>query len=92
MDVGQDTALSNRHMTQKFVQFLVVADGKLEMTGNNTSLLVITSGISSQLKNLSSEILQDCSEIDRGTFFRKFSYSSSLKKSVEILPAPTRWA
>lgn len=37
------------------------------MTGNDTGLLVVTGSVSSQLENLSSEVLEDSSEIDGST-------------------------
>ena len=54
LDVGQYTTLGNGNSGEQLVQLLVVADGKLEMTGDDPSLLVITSSIASQLENLSS--------------------------------------
>ena len=54
-------------MTKKLVQFLIVTDGKLEMTRNDTSLLVITSSITSQLENFSGEVLKNSSKIDGST-------------------------
>lgn len=37
------------------------------MTGNDTGLLVITGSVSSQLENLSSEVLEDGSEVNRSS-------------------------
>ncbi len=54
MDVREHTALGDGDVAEKFVQFLVIANGELEMTGNDTSLLVVTCCVSRQLKNLSS--------------------------------------
>lgn len=54
MNVGKHTALGDGDMAEKLVQLLVVADGELEMTRDDTGLLVVTSGVSSQLKDLSS--------------------------------------
>jgi len=67
VDVGQNTTLGDSDMSEKFVQFLIVTDCELEMTGNNTGLLVVTGGVSSQLKNLSREILEDGSKVDGST-------------------------
>ena len=47
MNVGQDTTLRNGDMSEKLVQFLIVADGELEMTGDDTSLLVVSGGVAS---------------------------------------------
>ncbi|KAF7223857.1 putative LOC107388332-like protein [Nothobranchius furzeri] len=66
LDVGQHTTLSDGDSTQQLVELLVVADGQLQVTGDDTSLLVITSSVSSQLQDLSSQILQHCSQVDRG--------------------------
>lgn len=54
MNVGKHTALGDGDVAEKFVQLLIVADGKLEMTRDDTRLLVVTCGVSSQLKDLSS--------------------------------------
>ncbi len=54
-------------MSQKLVQLLIVTDGELEMTGNDTRLLVVTGSVTSELENLSSEVLEDGSEVDGST-------------------------
>lgn len=54
------------------------------MTGNDTGLLVVTGSVSSQLENLSSEVLKDSSEIDGSTSTntRKESVSNTLNGKV----------
>lgn len=64
LDVGQYTTLGNGHTGEELVQFLVVADGQLKMTGDDPRLLVVTSGISCQLEDLSGEVLHDGSQVD----------------------------
>ena len=54
MDVRKHTALGDGDVAEKLVQFFIVADGELEMTGDDTGFLIVTRGISGQLKNLSS--------------------------------------
>lgn len=54
MNVGKHTTLGDGDVAEKLVQFLVIADGELEMTGDDTGLLVVTCGVSSQLENFSS--------------------------------------
>jgi len=66
VDVRQNTTLRDGHMTKKLVQLFVVSDGELEVTRNDTRLLVVTSGIACQLENFGSQVLQDCSEVNRG--------------------------
>lgn len=67
MNVGKDTTLGDGDVAEKLVQFLIVTDGELEMTGNDTGLLVVTSSVSSQLENFSSKVFKDSSQVDRGT-------------------------
>lgn len=68
MDVGQNTTLGDSDMTQELVQLFIVADGKLKMTRDDTSLLVVTGSIASQLENLSSQVFKNGSQVDRGTW------------------------
>ena len=67
VDVGEDTTLGDGDVAQKLVQLLVVADGELKVTGNDTGLLVVTSGVTSQLEDFSSQVLENGSEVNRGT-------------------------
>lgn len=67
VDVGQDTTLGNGNVSQQLVQLLIVADGELEMSGDDTGLLVVAGGVASQLENLGSEVLKDGGEVDGGT-------------------------
>lgn len=63
VDVGQYTALGDGDVTEELVQFLIVADGELEMTGDDTRLLVVAGGVASQFEDFSSQILKHGSEI-----------------------------
>jgi hypothetical protein len=67
VNVWQNTTLGDSDVTQKFVQFLIVSDCKLEMTGDDTGLLVVASGIAGQFEDFSSEVLKDGSEVDWST-------------------------
>ncbi len=58
LDVGQHTTLGDGHTRQKFVQLLVVADGQLQVTGDDSGLLVVTGGVSCQLQHLSGQVFQ----------------------------------
>jgi hypothetical protein len=59
VDVWQYTTLCDCDVSQKLVQLLVVADGKLEMTGDDTCLLVVAGSIASQLEDFSREVFKD---------------------------------
>ena len=54
-------------VTQKLVQLLVIPDGELEMTGDDTGLLVVAGGVASKLENLGSQVLEDGREVDGST-------------------------
>ena len=66
MDVGQNSSLGDGDSGQKFVQLLVVADGELEMPGDDPSLLVVSGCVAGQLDDLSSEVLHHGGEVDCG--------------------------
>ena len=67
LDVGEDTTLGNGDSSQELVQLLVVTDGELQVTWDDSGLLVVTSGVTCQLENLSSQVLEDGSEVHWGT-------------------------
>lgn len=67
MNVWQDTTLCDCDVPEKLVQFLIVADGELEMTGDDTGLLVVAGSVTSQLEDFSRKVFEDSSEVDRGT-------------------------
>ena len=67
LDVGQDTSLGNGHSGEKFVQFLVITDGQLQMPGDDPGLLVVTGSVTGKLEDLSGEVLKDGSKVHGGT-------------------------
>lgn len=67
MDVGENTALGDGDVTEKLVQFFIVADGELEMTRNNTGLLVVAGGVTGQFENLSRQVFENGCKIDGST-------------------------
>ena len=67
VNVGQNTTLCDCDVPEKLVQFLVVSDGELQMTGNDTGLLVVAGSVTSQLKDFGREVFKDGSEVDRST-------------------------
>ena len=68
VNVGKDTTLCDGNVSQKFVQFLIVADSQLQVTGDDTGLLIITGGIASQFEDFSRQIFKDSSQIDGSTY------------------------
>lgn len=83
VNVGENTTLGDGDVTQELVQLLVVPDGELEMTGDDTGLLVVTGGVTSQFEDLSSEVLKDGSEVDGGTGGNTLGVVTVTKMTVE---------
>ena len=83
MNVGQNTTLGDGDVAEKLVQLLIVADGKLKVTGDDTGLLVVTGGVSSQLEDLSSQVLEDSSEVDGSTGTDTLSVVALAEQTVD---------
>ena len=68
-DQSQERCKAQRVKSQrtKLVQLLVVPDSQLQVSGNDTGLLVVSGGVTGELENLSGEVLEDGSEVDGGT-------------------------
>ncbi|XP_023202434.1 uncharacterized protein LOC111611049 [Xiphophorus maculatus] len=67
LDVGQHSTLSDGDSTQQLVELLVVADGQLQVTGDDAGLLVVAGGVPSQLQDLSGQILEHSGQVDGGS-------------------------
>lgn len=83
LDVGQDTTLGDGHTGQQFVQLLVVSDGQLQMSGDDTALLVVTGGVSGQLQNFSSQVFHDGGQVYRGTGTDAFGVVSFPQQTMD---------
>ena len=83
VDVGQDTSLSDGDSGEKLVQLFVVADGELKMTGVDSRLLVVTGSVASQLKHLSSEVLEDGGKVDGGSSSNTLGIVALAEQTVE---------
>ena len=66
VNVGKDTSRSDGNSTKQLVQFLIVLHCKSDVSRHNTSLLVVTGGVSGKLQDLSAEVLEDGGEVDGG--------------------------
>ena len=83
LDVGEDTTLSDGDSGEKFVQLLVITDGELEMSGDDSRLLVVPGGVTGQLEDLSGEVLKDGSQVDGGAGTNSLGVVSLAKESVD---------
>ena len=55
-------SMKNAHLVELFI----VADGQLDMAGNDTGLLVVAGRVASELKDLGAEVLEHGGEVDWG--------------------------
>ena len=83
VDVGQNTTLGDGDVTQKLVQLLIVPDGELEMTGDDTGLLVVARSVTGQLEDFGSEVLENGSEVDGSTGTDTLSVVALAEKTVD---------
>ena len=83
LDVWQHTTLGDGHSGQQLVQLLVVTDGQLQVTGDDPGLLVVAGSISSQLQDLSGEVLHDGGQIDGRSRTHTFRIVSFAEKTVD---------
>ena len=83
LDVGQDASLSDGDTAEQLVQLLVVADGQLQVTGDDPRLLVVASGITRKLEDLSSEVLHDCGQVHRSSGTDTLSIVSLAEQTVD---------
>lgn len=67
MDIWKNAAISYGHTGEQFPQLFIVSDGQLDVSWDDPILLVVTGSITSELKNLSSEVFKHGSYVDRST-------------------------
>ena len=64
VDRGDDTSRGDGDVAEELVDLLVVADSELDVTGDDTLTVVLTGGVTGELDDLSSEVLEDGTEED----------------------------
>ena len=77
VDVGQHTSLGDGHTLEKFVELLVVADGKQKMPWHDPLLLVVSSSVSGQFQDLRRKVFHHGSQVD----------CSSTSSSLRVVPS-----
>jgi hypothetical protein len=50
VDVRKNASLRDDYTSEKLVEFLIVTDGELQVTGDDTRLLVVTSGVTGEFE------------------------------------------
>ena len=83
MNVGENSTLGDGDTAQKLVQLLVVADRQLDVAGHDSGLLVVTSGIAGELKDLGGQVLEDGGKVHGGTSSDAGSEAATLEESAD---------
>merc|ERR1712167_283775 len=81
VDVGEDTTSSDSCVAEELVEFLVVADSELDVSGDDSGLLVVLGGIACELEDLSGEVLKDGSKVHGGTGTNALGEAASLEEA-----------
>lgn len=82
VDVRHNSSTGNGDTTEQAVKLLVVADSQLDVAGNDTGTLVITSSVSGQLQDFSGQVLKDGSQVNGGTSSNAISIASVTQMTV----------
>ena len=83
LDVGQHTSLGDGNTSQQLVQLLVIPDGQLKVTGDDSALLVVSGSVASQLQNLGGQILENSGQINGSSCANSLSVVTLAEKSVD---------
>ena len=83
VDVGQDTTGGDGGGREQFVQFFVVADRQLDVTGGDARTFVVTGGVTGQFKNLSCQVFHDGGQVDGCSGSDTFSIVSLAEKTMD---------
>ena len=83
VDVRENTTAGDGDVAEKTVELLVVADGELDVSGDDSGLLVVSGGVTGKLKDLGGEVLEDGGKVDRGTGTNTGSVLALLEESAD---------
>lgn len=75
--------MADDDIAEQLVKLLVVTNGKLQVTGNNTLLLVIPSSVTRKFEDLSSKIFKNSSEVNRSTCSHTLCVVALLQETVD---------
>ena len=82
LDVRQDTSLSDGDTAEKLVQLLVVADGQLEVTRDDSRLLIVACSVACQFQDLGSQVFQHSSQVHGSASTHSLSIVSFPQQTV----------
>ena len=66
MDVGQDAAGRDGHISEEPVQLLVVADSELDVAGDDAGLFVVARGVARELEHFGGQVLKHSGHVHGG--------------------------
>ena len=67
MNVGKNASGCDYNPSEKLVELLIVADSELDVSRDDALLLVVASSIAGKLEDLSGEVLENRSEVNRSS-------------------------
>ena len=83
VNVGENTTLGDGDTAQQLVQLLVVSHSELNVAGHNARLLVVAGSVTSELKDLSSEVLKHRGKVHGGTSTHSGSVATLLEEAAD---------
>ena len=83
LDVGQNSSLGDGDAGQKLVQLLVIPDGELQVSWDDSGFLVVPGGVTGQLENLSAQVLEHGGQVDWGASSDSLGVVAFSQKSVD---------
>ena len=83
VDVGEDTAGGDGHAAEQLVELLIVADGELDVPGDDAALLVVAGGVACELEDLGGKGLEDGGEVHWGTSANTGSVAAGAEVAVD---------
>ena len=83
VNVWKDTTLGDGDGSKEFVELLIVSDSKLDVSWDDSGLLVVSGGVTGKLKDLGSQVLKDGSKVHWGTGTDTSGVLSLLQESAD---------
>ena len=81
MNVWENTSSGDGGILHESSELLVVSDSELNVSWDDSALLVVLSGVTGELEDLSGEVLKDGSEVHGGTGSDSLGVSALLHES-----------
>jgi hypothetical protein len=87
VNVGKHTTRSDGNSSEKLVQFFVVLDCQGDVTRHDTTLLVVSRGVSGQFEDFGRQVFQHRRQIDRSTG----SHARGILSLTQVATDTTNW-